>query len=215
LNRLLNESGILLTFDEILNEAIEENKSQEILQILSGIERTQKVSPRVIKYAPISLQLPQNYADFNTKYFRMKCNLCKGYSQHLLSSICLICGEFMCQAYCDPKNKKFGNLNRHAGEYHMGLGLFLDVQHLSKTVLSVPVNAIYTGKNVYIDKLGQAIQVFLYERRSILTSLDFKKFVLNDEFLSGTKDIINHHSMGKEVFKIARTAPYYYHNGNL
>ena len=224
LNRLLNETGILLSFDEILDQAIEEledGKSEaEVLPLLILLSSKQSViknelHPRIVKYAPTSVKLPENYAEFNTKYFRMKCSLCKGYSQHLLSSICLICGEFMCQAYCDPKNKKFGNLNRHAGEYHMGLGLFLDVQHLSKTVLGVPINAIYTGKNVYIDKLGQAIQVFLYERRSIISSLDFKKFVLNEEFLQNLKDVINHHSMGKEVFKIARTANYYYHNGNL
>lgn len=222
LNRILNETGILLSFDDILDQAVREledsSKSEtevSSLQILLNSKNAASGSPRVIKYAPTSVQLPQNYAEFNTKYFRMKCSLCQGYSQHLLSSICLICGEFMCQAYCNPKNKKFGNLNRHAGEYHMGLGLFLDVQHLSKTVLSVPINAIYTGKNVYIDKLGQAIQVFLYERRSIISSLDFKKFVLNEEFLQNLKEIINRHSMGKEVFKIARTANYYYHNGNL
>ena len=95
----------------------------------------------------------------------------------------------------------------------MGLGLFLDVQHLSKTVLSSPVSSIYAGKNVYIDKFGQAIQVFFHEKRSILSSLDLKKFVLNEEFLQYSRELINQHAMGKKVYKVLRTVHYYYNNG--
>lgn len=171
--------------------------------------------PSIIKYAPKSIELPKTYAEFNTHYFKLKCSLCNEYSQHLLSSICLICGKFMCQAYCPSINKVYGNLNKHAAKYHMGLGLFLDVQNLSKTLISTPVNFIFIGKKVYIDKFGQSIDTFLSERRTILYSLDFKTFTLNEEFVQYEHEVINSHDMGREVVKVAITKDHYYKPGSL
>jgi len=86
-------------------------------------------------------------------------------------------------------------------EYHMGLGMYLEMHNLWKSVISAPVNIRFTGKNAYVDKLGQAVQKVLDTHRDV-ARLDFKTFSLNQEFVEEFEDVVRNHTMRNDVFRI-------------
>jgi len=195
--KIHNLCEILLRPDDIgLDELIMENSIlDEIFQSKVGSDE------KMIKYAPKMLKLPANYEEFNTRYFLKKCKLCDTYCKHLHRSICLICGQVFCEIDCKMTKRKYGNLNQHSMEYHMGLGLYLEMHNLWKSVVSTPVNMRFTEKNPYVDKLGQAVQRVLDTHRDV-ARLDFKGFSLNREFVEDCEDVIYNHRMRNDVFRI-------------
>ena len=179
------------SFEKFLEESLS--------QVPNSIEIN---STRVVKYAPRSLKLPENYAEFNSKYFLKKCAVCDTYCKHLYRAICMICGEVLCEMDCKLAKRKIGNLNQHCIDHHLGLGTFVEMHNLWRSVVSTPMNIRFSGKNAYVDKLGQAVQKVLDSHRNVGT-LDFKDFSLNQEFVEGIEDLIMNHSMRNDVFRIA------------
>jgi len=206
LEELFIESRISDSFDQFISGALftfPYDLDSEIIPFkASNMSDSVNIKPQIAKFAPKITNLPQNYLEFNNKFLRMKCSLCKEYSKHLLTCVCMICGEALCAVSCDTKPKVHGNLNRHSKKFHMGTGIFLDFQQFFRSIVKTPLNTIQTGKDVYIDKLGQSIYDQMTTHRNVVT-LDFKKFVLNPEFIQEMKGIIKDQNIGKEFFRVS------------
>jgi len=209
LSELLSQIGILIPFDQFVQEAFSSvlsARSQEDLTALKSLLAAKAVglefeNPRIVKYGPRRISLPENYAQFNNDYFVEKCQLCHKFSHHLLTSICLICGEIMCEMYCDPTNKVSGNLNRHAKKYHLGMGLFIDMVKLGGRLINVPLNLRYREQEPYIDNLGQSFNSMLDSHHK-LKDFDFGKFMLNQKYVEEIDQMIRLQSVRQTIFKI-------------
>jgi len=216
LDELINESGLAVSFDQFIATPLfyfAYGSDCEIIPFNPSLNIAY-TKPKITVFSPTMINLPQNYKEFNTKYFRQKCSMCKEFSKHLLTCVCLICGDVLCAVSCDSNTKPVGNLNKHAKNYHMGTGIFLDFQQFFRSVIKAPLNTIHTGKDVYIDKLGQSIYSQLTTHRNV-ASLDFKKFVLNGEFVQDLKEVINNQSLGKEYFRVSVVSGNLYKNDYL
>ena len=209
LSQLLSQVGISATFEQFVQDSfclVMSKSSQADLSPLNSLlaAKTPDLefeAPRIVKYGPRSVKLPDNYAQFNDKYFTEKCQLCEKYSPHLLTSICLICGEIMCEMYCDPLTKVSGNLNRHAKKYHMGMGVFIDMVKLGGRLVNVPLNLRYREQEPYIDNFGQSFNSVLDSHQK-LKEFDFAKFVLNPKYVEETDQMIRLQSIRQTIFKI-------------
>lgn len=143
------------------------------------------------------IKLPKTYHEFNNTFFRKKCSQCHQYNKRLLTSLCLICGEVICTSYCDSI-KVSGNLNRHASQHHMGMGLFLETHNLKKSIVSWPLNIEIGQQDFYVDENGQSIMNFI--PGNVPRSLDFSKFILQEDSVRYFENILKSHSIGKEAF---------------
>jgi len=222
LDKLVKCVGLGDSFEQIIEESLQEllKKPQEMTdfftQVLAYDASNLTLSePRTVKLAPRMVELPQNYIDFISVYLKKKCSKCNDHSRTTSPQICLICGDIVCLAICSKTQTKKGNLNDHAKEYHLGVSAFVDMQRFNKTMIGSTKNSMFAGKDVYTDKLGHAIQTLLHDPRSLLYSIDFDKFVLNEEFVKEMKEIIDQSNMTKEIYKISKASGYYYPEGNL
>jgi len=222
LDKLIKCLGLGESFERIIEESLEEliAKSAYITTFITQIlaHDTSGMSlgePRSVKLAPKMIELPKTYIDFTSAYFKKKCSLCNEYNKNMSTSICLICGDVICLAYCSSTQQNRGNLNHHAKECHLGISSFIEIQRLSKSIVGSTKNSIYTGKDIYTDKLGHAIQTLVSDPRSLLYSIDFDKFTLNEDFVKDTREVIEQSSMTREIYKITKTSGYYFPEGNL
>jgi len=222
LDKLIKCIGLGDSFEQIIEESLQEllKKPQEMTdfftQVLAYDASNLTLSePRTVKLAPRMVELPQNYIDFISVYLKKKCSKCDDHSRVTSPQICLICGDIVCLAICSKTQTKKGNLNDHAKEYHLGVSAFVDMQRFNKTMVGSTKNSMFAGKDVYTDKLGHAIQTLLHDPRSLLYSIDFDKFVLNEEFVKEMKEIVDQSNMTKEIYKISKASGYYYPEGNL
>lgn len=101
-------------------------------------------SPKSILFNPYSLNpsmidLPKNYLDFISLYFKETCTVCKAIPSHGQTALCLLCKEVFCVGKCTSKdiledNSHFsieGNLFKHAKKKHCGNGIYLEISSLS------------------------------------------------------------------------------------
>jgi len=221
LDSLVKDVGLGESFEKIIEESLEEllNKPADIVSFISEILEYDTSTltipePKTVKMRPKMIELPKNYLDFTSVYLKKKCSNCNEYSKHMFTVICLICGDVMCLAYC-PTHQKRGNLNSHAKQYHLGVSLFLQIQKSSKSVVGYLKNSIYSGKDVYVDKLGHSIHSLMNDPRCRLYSLQFEKFELNEDFVKEAQEIIEQNNMAKEIYKITTTSGHYYAEGSL
>ena len=222
LDVLVKCAGVSENFDQLVKTSLEdlETKEPEILNSLREMLASDTTDialkePQSVKLAPKMIELPANYLDFISTYLKKKCSQCNEYTKHMTTSICLICGDVICLSYCDKDKQKRGNLNRHAKQCHLGLSAFIEIQRASKSLVACSKNSMHAGKEMYTDKLGQSIQTLINDPRSLLYSLDFEKFTLNEDFVKTTEEMIEHCSMGREIYKITKGTGYYYAEGNL
>jgi len=222
LDKLIRFAGLGDSFEKIIEESLQELLTKPTVIVASVSEMlaydtsaTPLSEPQTVKLAPKMVELPKTYTDFITIYFKNKCGQCKLYTPHMSTYICLICGEVICLAYCATSPQKRGNLNTHAKQCHLGSSMYLEIQRLSKAIVSWSKNSMLTGKDVYTDKLGQAIQNLINDPRSPLYSLDFDKFTLSEDFVQNTKQTLKQFNMAKDVFKLTKTSGFYYAEGNL
>jgi hypothetical protein len=201
-----------------------------ILPVLSDTQNInihELTKTKFTKKAPRIISLPPTYAEYNNTFLRKKCKLCNKFCNHMYTFMCFICGDVFCQGYCPsvheppeklkepctkcngkcpPRHEIVGNLNRHAAKHHMGMGIFLDIFQPFTNVINPPLNAISPSKNIYIDSLGQPVQVYLTDMID-LKSIDFKKFTLNPEFVAEVEDVVKNHGVAKECFKVLLDYP--------
>jgi len=202
---LFQRFGFKINFQDLIKLAISEipnrpsNEKLLITQLLKGQVDLKPIDK--MNQAPLTVSLPSTYAEFNNKFFRQKCTLCNGYSSHLNSCICLICGVVVCEKSCDALGQKSGNLNSHCKEYHLGTGLFLDKHHLRFVLINSPLNIRFSGKDIYTDNLGQSISKVLDDSVD-LSKIDFKKFKLNKKLAEEIKKVITNCEIEKEFFRI-------------
>jgi len=221
LDKLANQLGLNKSFEQIIEESLQELNSkptsviESLSQMLAYDTSNMSLSePRSVRMAPKILDLPKTYLDFITAYFKKKCNQCNELNKNMSTYVCLICGEVICLAYCAKMQKK-GNLNNHAKRCHLGISAFIEIQRMVKVVLACTKNVMYVGKDVYTDKLGQSIQTLMNDPRCLLYSLDFGKFTLNEDFVNAVKNMIQQCNMAKDVYKTTKDTGYYYAEGNL
>jgi len=222
LDKLISCIGLGDSFEKIIEESLQEllTKPSYVTNFLSQVlaHDTSNMTlgePRTVKLAPRVVELPKNYIDFISVYLKKKCSKCNEHSKQTSPQICMICGDVICLAICSKTQAQKGNLNDHAKQYHLGVSVFVDVQRFTKAVVGSTKNSMFAGKDVYTDKLGHAIQTLLHDPRSLLYSIDFDKFVLNEEFAKEMKEIIDQSGMTKEIYKISKASGYYYPEGNL
>jgi len=202
------------SFEEAVCALLEKCEKDTQTEILMARVFNQKQSekPSFRKLGPRLVKLPQTYAEFQDKYFDVRCSLCKKLSPMLNGCICLICGEIVCGNTCDFIGK--GNLNNHAKDYHMGLGYFLDRHTLQKVLINTPTNCNLPNKGLYIDQFGQEITLMLQNPQEVM-KLDYSKFFLNPASEQDDKEIINQHSLGKVCFKATTLNPTIFPSGTF
>lgn len=200
LDILLEQTQVPCSFEKLLQESLVELKTKPEYELENTIKFANKKDEILVRFAPRMIKLPRTYHEFNNTIFRQKCSQCHQYNKRLLISLCLICGEVICTSYCLSIQVP-GNLNRHASQYHMGMGLFLEVHDLEKPIVSFPLSVKVKAHEVYADENGQSIINFIPE--NVPRSLDFSKFILQDDAVRYFEQILNSHSIGKEVFEKA------------
>ena len=94
----------------------------------------------------------------------------------------------------------------------MGQSLFVEVQRLTKTIISSPVNSVYAGENVYVDEFGQAVQFMLRNDKESIYNVDFAKFTLNENFKEYVRNMVSGHGIAKEAFMVSKVYGYYYND---
>jgi len=210
LTDLFHSVNLPCSFPELILEIFQElpSRPQSEINFLNSLFdanlfNKETLKPQLVKFAPRMIQLPDTCLEFNTHYFSQKCNLCQKFSSHLYTSICLICGEVLCTAYCNKNPNQAGNLNRHAKKYHMGMGLFLDVQRFKENLVNSPVNTAYTKTGLYLDNLGQDIIPLLENPfPSKIAKFDFTHYKLNQEYMKELHDIVYQQTLRKEIFSV-------------
>ena len=201
---LLDKFGFKTNLQNLFQEVILEMEERPIDE-KALIDSHTTLQPLIYTdEAPKMVTLPSTYAEFNGKYFRQKCVLCNGYSSHLNSCICLICGVVVCEKACDSGEKKSGNLNSHCKEHHLGIGYFLDKHHLRLVLINSPLNIRSDAKELYTDSLGQSILKVLDDSMTV-SKIDFKKFTLNKRLAEEIKKVIMTCGIEKELFRILIT----------
>lgn len=210
LDLLLKQAGLSLSFDQLIEESLLfinnlEESEKAGLSPLANIPKIKK-----LKLAPkfYSESLPQTYMEFSQIYLYKKCDTCQ--QKHNLKSVCLICGTCYCEVTCFPNipRQEAGNLNIHAAQCHMGLGLFYMMDNHLILETKGLVNLIYVPGPTYMSELGESIfNVFMKEDSStgsvVPKSTDFKKFVLNKRIFDKLEKIVMNHSVGQEIFENA------------
>ena len=189
-----------------------QNKDQQLdkaFQIVSDSALLNQIVP--FSFVPKMIKLPKTYADFNQTYSRRKCSLCNEFSRHLLTSLCLICGETFCQNFCPTRNKVFGNLNRHAIDKHVGVAIFVELQFPVFVLVSTPEGWVSPLKDIYTDILGENIANKLEDQANIY-DVDFNNYKLNEEFEHLVTEVIQEHSMRKTMYNVFQMEGVYYQN---
>ena len=209
---LFNED---LSIENIVKNAIN-SKTQEIFNMMAAQEEG-LVLPKISRFGPKMVRLPETYAEFNSIYIKKKCSRCNQFSKNLSTSLCLICGKVICQSCCHTSNsdRDFGNLNKHAKKYHLGQSLFIEIQRLTKTIISSPVNSVYPGENIYVDEFGQAVQFMLRNDKESIYKVDFGRFTLNENFREYVGNLVNGHGIAREAFMVSKVYGYYYNDNIL
>ena len=219
LTELFHEVGFSFTYEELIEEVFLElpkvSSCQKVLISLLPSKSTEigLAKPKMIKFAPRMVKLPQTFAEFTTKYIKSKCNYCKEYGKFANTAICLICEEKFCTGYCsEDKKLSIGNLNHHAQKAHFGISTYLMISSLETLILSSPTNIPLNKKNAYVDNLGQPIEKFL-ENQDEVHLVDFKNFCLDSGYEEKLKQICNNHSMMEECVRLASLSDKQFNNG--
>jgi len=208
LTDLFHAVNIPCSLPELILEIFQElptRPQSEINFLASLFDNTlfskETLEPRLMKFSPRMIQLPETYLEFNIRYFHEKCSLCKKFTSHLYTSICLICGEVLCTGYCNNDMNQAGNLNRHVKKYHLGMGIFIDVQSLYQNLINSPINLTYEKKGLYLDDLGQDIASLIKNLDTAsLAKLDFSQFKLNQELVKEFSETLNLQTLRKFIF---------------
>merc|ERR1711879_420357 len=95
------------------------------------------------------LKLPIHYNDLFQKAAFAKCP--RKHCRPKWSSICLICGKYICMECCEGQEQK--QMTKHARECNNGFGVFLWLQK-TKVVIVWDQCAVM-AKSVYLDKYGE------------------------------------------------------------
>jgi len=203
------------SLENIMKNAVN-YKTQELFSLMSGQEESLAL-PKIARFGPKMVKLPETYAEFNTTYIKKKCSRCNQFSKNLSTSLCLICGKVICQSCChtSDSDRDFGNLNKHAKKYHLGQSLFVEIQRLTKTIISSPVNSVYPGESIYVDEFGQAVQFMLRNDKESIYKVDFGRFTLNENFKEYVRNLVNGHGIAKEAFMVSKVYGYYYNDNIL
>jgi len=204
LNALIIQAKISTSLDQLINEAIQElnlkfGPSLELLKIMLGPKASNvEIFPHnPPKMAPLMVNFPDNYLDYSSKYFKMKCSKCNVQSKY--TKICLICKEMICIGSCIDDG--IGSENLHALENHMGLGIYMDRVDFSIDITNSPLQIAGLKRNLYVDEIGQSILTFLEVPENSTLAVDFKKFTLNQPYVDELKKIIWYHKIGQYYFE--------------
>jgi len=176
--------------------------------VLTKILQIEKDDKKIVirKFAPKMIKLPETYAEYNNKYFKRKCCLCKKYSNHMFTYICLICDEIFCQGYCPPHRNQVGNMNSHCKKYHLGKSVFLDMFQPMTNIINYPINGIQPVPKTYTDSMGVPIEQALGRHLDLLT-LDFKKFTLNPALVEELERMVLSQNIDNECFRMLINYP--------
>jgi len=204
LTNLFQAINLPYSFSQLIKEIFQElpSRRQSDLDFLSSfLNNKEALEPQVTKFAPRIIQLPETFREFNAQYSSKKCSLCKDYTSHLFTSICFICGEVLCTAYCHNNPNQAGNLNTHAKKYHMGMGFFLDVQNLHQNFVNAPMNLSLAKNGLYMDFIGRDMGLLFHDFwPTKLRKVDFVQFKINPEIVKEFQDIIIQQTIRKDIF---------------
>jgi len=211
LTSLVNIMGLSGSFPILVNDAFSElkdrpqNEKDQLKILLESRLMGRSVDyPQNFRLSPASIHLPEDYQEFSQKYVQRKCGLCKKFSHHLFTAVCLICGDVMCVSYCGDELGDLGNLNVHASKYHMGMGAFLYIHHMQIFLLNSPLATYYKQKNLYIDNIGHDMVSLMDDKLLVeLKAINFKEFKLNKELIGNIEKTIRQQDIREEVFALA------------
>ncbi len=186
-----------LTIQNILNISPESTESyDELISFFTkqDIEIEQESRPLenelvVRKQNTFFTKLPPTYFEFNDRYLKSQCILCKEHQVQNNICLCLVCGYTICRRSCKSGAEPVcGNLTAHAKLHHESSAIFLDIKELLVYLISFPEIVVYDS-SLYIDKFGTKIKDIMEEGRNKLFSLDFKQIKLNQKLIDEIKRI--------------------------
>ena len=156
------------------------------------LKNTEGVLFNLYPLSPCLIDLPKNYLDFISIYFKARCGICGQVPSNAETALCLLCGEVLCVRKCNKAasadENEFtleGNLSRHRRRKHAGNGLYLEASSLMLIMIFSNRSLSYMGLNMYCDSLGENIKgVVAHPFDRPLESLDFRRFLLKNDSYS-------------------------------
>jgi len=109
----------------------------------------------------LTIDLPDNYQEFQEKLMFQKCNQCKNYSNKGDMLLCLLCGEIMCFNHCTKTMYsyppgKHKNGQGHALKHHNGNTIYVGM-YKNDYYVSFQGRGLYWNGDVYKGKYGQTM----------------------------------------------------------